>query len=108
MNYNFVTRINLHYIVENLTNKLCSFRYFEETWITGFYSERWSVFERIIRTNNDAEGWHHRINGRINARNSFYTTIELLRSEADLIDLQVQYVYFILLYMHICIYIITL
>jgi len=24
--------------------------------------ENWSVYRRVIRTNNDVEGWHHRLN----------------------------------------------
>ena len=39
---------------------------FENTWLQpGIWSpEAWSVFFQIIRTNNDAEGWHNKLNSK--------------------------------------------
>jgi hypothetical protein len=38
--------------------------YVEDTWMnsTVWPIESWSVFRRTIRTNNDTEGWHTRMN----------------------------------------------
>ena len=40
------------------------FEYVEKQWITSrvWYPETWSDFFQEVRTNNDAEGWHYRIN----------------------------------------------
>jgi len=45
--------------------KLCT--YIENTWFKDrlWTPERWSVYGQPVRTNNDAEGWHHRINGKV-------------------------------------------
>jgi hypothetical protein len=39
-------------------------KYIEKTWITSsvWPVHSWSVFMRPTRTNNDVEGWHHRLN----------------------------------------------
>ncbi|KAK4301510.1 hypothetical protein Pmani_026288 [Petrolisthes manimaculis] len=40
--------------------------YIRETWIQNsmWPPESWSVFNRSVRTNNDTEGWHRRLNTR--------------------------------------------
>ncbi|KAH3866739.1 hypothetical protein DPMN_029838 [Dreissena polymorpha] len=40
--------------------------YVNRQWINNaiFRVEDWSVFRRSIRTNNDVEGWHHRLNSQ--------------------------------------------
>ena len=67
--------------------------YLEDTWISGHQSyskpASWCVFGRAIRTNNDVEGWHHRLNkhaGR--AQLPFYMLLPLLYKEAGLIPYQ--------------------
>ena len=54
--------------------------YIDTTWISGnWHPNDWSIFNQAVRTNNDVEGWHLRINSR--ARRSqlqFYVLIELL------------------------------
>ena len=37
--------------------------YINETWInsTARSLKNWSVFKKSVRTNNDVEGWHHRL-----------------------------------------------
>ena len=67
--------------------------YIEDTWINGHHSyskpASWCVYRRAIRTNNDVEGWHHRLNkhaGR--AQLPFYMLLPLLYKEAGLIPYQ--------------------
>jgi hypothetical protein len=51
-------------------------------------SGEWSVFMLSVRTNNDCEGWHRRLN--VQARRGtlpFYTLIALLHEEARLVQL---------------------
>jgi hypothetical protein len=38
--------------------------YINDTWInsTVWSPQNWSVFRKSVRTNNDVEGWHHRLN----------------------------------------------
>ena len=39
--------------------------YIDNTWIVGQWKPKdWSVFNQTVRTNNDVEGWHLRINTR--------------------------------------------
>ncbi len=44
--------------------ELC--QYIFRTWISSLTAKwppkTWSVFMRVVRTNNDAEGWHNRLN----------------------------------------------
>ena len=41
------------------------FNYIEETWLNGqFPPNSWCVYGRSVRTNNDVEGWHRRLNHR--------------------------------------------
>ena len=69
--------------------QLCN--YVERQWITSsFYQpRRWSVFMEEIRTNNDLEGWHRRLNK--NAKRGqiqFYLLLELLNKEASFVTIQ--------------------
>ena len=51
-------------------------------------------YYRNIRTNNDIEGWHNRMNQRASSRHQlqFYLLVKLLHSEAILVELQVELV----------------
>ena len=65
--------------------------YIERQWITSsFYRpERWSIFSREVRTNNDLEGWHRRLNN--NARRGqiqFYLLVGLLCKEGSFVNIQ--------------------
>ena len=42
------------------------FAYMDDTWITGkvWQPVDWSVFMMTVRTDNDVEGWHLRLNNR--------------------------------------------
>ncbi|KAK4320523.1 hypothetical protein Pmani_008626 [Petrolisthes manimaculis] len=69
--------------------------YVDQTWLQSpvWKTENWSVFGRSIRTNNDVEGWHHKLNRRAKKGNlPFYLLISLLYSEANEIPNQVQLV----------------
>lgn len=69
--------------------------YVDQTWLQSpvWKTENWSVFGRSIRTNNDVEGWHHKLNRRAKKGNlPFYLLISLLYSEAKEIPNQVQLV----------------
>jgi hypothetical protein len=59
--------------------------YVHSTWIVNLTwpVSSWSVFNRSIRTNNDCEGWHHKINKRAKKANvPFYHLLQLLYDEA--------------------------
>ena len=70
-----------------LLNDLCE--YYSDTWLENSV---WSVEEincymRAIRTNNDVEGYHFRINSRAGRNDlQFYLLIRLLRQEASLVN----------------------
>ena len=51
-------------------------------------------YYRNIRTNNDIEGWHNRMNQRASSRHQlqFYLLVKLLHREAILVELQVELV----------------
>ena len=77
---------------ENLV-KLLS--YVEATWIAS--SSRppasWSTFKTAVRTNNDGEGWHVRLNGSSRTDHpNLYLLIGLLQKETSLLPLQVRLV----------------
>jgi hypothetical protein len=68
--------------------------YMRKTWITStvWPPSAWSVYGLSIRTNNDVEGWHNRLNKRGRPHMPFYMLITLLHDEARLVHLQVQLV----------------
>ncbi len=68
------------------------FHYVDKNWITSslWPPYTWSVFLQPIRTNNDAEGWHTRINGRAGQNGlNFYLLVESLYQESRNVPLQV-------------------
>ena len=72
-------------------------KYIEKTWITisVWPVHSWSVFMRPTRTNNDVEGWHHRLNKDKKAgsgNKGLYTIAPLLIEEANLLPIQIQLV----------------
>ncbi|XP_072051460.1 uncharacterized protein [Amphiura filiformis] len=71
------------------------FGYIEKTWIEGLWSPRdWSNFMSSVRTNNDVEGWHHRLNQKVGGRANlpFYQLVTELHREAGMVDLQIRLV----------------
>jgi hypothetical protein len=65
-------------------------RYVKKTWITGFYQiASCCIFNPSTRTNNDVEGWHRRLNKKIdNEKPPFYLLVRRLYEEAQLLPIQ--------------------
>ncbi|KAG1711239.1 hypothetical protein GQR58_002523 [Nymphon striatum] len=62
------------------------FQYFSDTWInsTTWPLQSITIFGRSIRTNNDVERWHNRINRRAKKSNlPFYLLVTLLYTEVQ-------------------------
>ena len=68
--------------------------YIKSTWIDGQWPpENWSVYKRSIRTNNDVEGWHHRLNRHaVRSNLPMYMLVTLLYKEAYQIPYQMRMV----------------
>ena len=67
--------------------------YVKETWINSaiWPPQTWCVFGRSIRTNNDVEGWHSKVNLKARKGNlNFYLLLKLLHDEARMVNLQVR------------------
>ena len=80
---------NLPLQLENLLS------YIYSTWISSsiYPPVTWSVFMRAIRTNNDLEGYHRRINSLIHRHNlPFYQLVTFLHGETQLVSIQAQFV----------------
>jgi len=62
------------------------FDYVHKTWIADdalWPPACWSVFRRPVRTNNDVEGWHYRLNRRARSGHlPVYVLVRLLHDEA--------------------------
>ena len=71
---------------------LCT--YIQTTWIEGntWSPENWSVYGLNIRTNNDVEGWHNRINTKGKQNMSLYVLLPLLHRESALLTTQMKLV----------------
>ncbi|KAK2152678.1 hypothetical protein LSH36_321g00041 [Paralvinella palmiformis] len=72
------------------------FEYMRNTWVVSqlFPPHGWSVFGHSLRTNNDCEGWHYRLNHRgKRAKLPFYLLVHLLHKEARIVNIQVTMVY---------------
>ena len=70
-------------------SNLCT--YFERVWLNSkvFTPESWSWFNEPIRTNNDVEGSHRRLNTRAQHNTlPFYPLMELLGEESSYVDYQ--------------------
>jgi hypothetical protein len=64
-------------------------RYFKKTWLESsvWPPTAWSVYGLSIRTNNDLEGWHYRLNKKGKPQMNLYMLIQLLHSEADFVQI---------------------
>ncbi|XP_077997120.1 uncharacterized protein LOC144450394 [Glandiceps talaboti] len=65
--------------------------YVHNTWIASdiWPASSWSVFGQSIRTNNDVEGWHYRLNRKAKKGSlNVYLLIELLHEEASMVTMQ--------------------
>ena len=71
---------------------LCT--YIRQTWIisTVWPPRQWSNFRQSVRTNNDTEGWHRRLNHRGRPNLNFYLLIQLLHNESRDVSIQVRLV----------------
>ncbi|XP_035692859.1 uncharacterized protein LOC118427277 [Branchiostoma floridae] len=70
--------------------------YVQKTWVdsTVFPPRRWSVYMQAIRTNNDVEGWHRRLNLKARKTNlPFYLLVDLLFQESQVVKAQVRMIY---------------
>ena len=69
--------------------------YVNTTWIRSsiWPPHHWSCFQETVRTNNDVEGWHRRINERARrGQLPFYVLVPLLHNEAVMVRLQARLV----------------
>ena len=56
-----------------------------------FTTEIWFIYMKSIRTNNDVEGWHHRLNQSARrAQLPMYSLIQLLFDKSTKLSLQVR------------------
>lgn len=68
--------------------------YLSTTWIesTIWPPSHWSVFGQSVRTNNDVEGWHQRLDSKGRAKMNFYILLDLLHQEAEMVVLTMKLV----------------
>ena len=67
--------------------------YMNITWLESsmWPPQAWSVFGYSVRTNNDVEGWHHRLNAKAKKGNlPFYMLVQLLYNETKMINVNLQ------------------
>ena len=66
--------------------------YIEDTWINSsvWPPTNWSVYGQRVRTNNDLEGWHTRINTPTRPQTGLYLLVEKLHLEATAIPLTIR------------------
>lgn len=70
-------------------------RYFEDNWVLSdkVPPKNWSTYKRAIRTNNDCEGWHNRLNDALPSEHpNIYLLIKELAKETSLLPLQIRLV----------------
>ena len=58
----------------------------------AFHFTVWSVYFQSVRTNNDIEGWHNRLKSRGRPNMNFYLLVQLIHSEAELVETVVRLV----------------
>ncbi|XP_041364299.1 uncharacterized protein LOC121379714 [Gigantopelta aegis] len=69
--------------------------YVDRTWMRSsvWSVNAWSVFNQSVRTNNDVEGWHHRLNHcALGTAPPFYKLVPMLHTEARLVPLTCPFV----------------
>ena len=79
------------------SNELLSrlFDYVAHTWIGSSICppHKWSVYKETVRTNNDVEGWHRRLNCLSRrGQQPFYMLVDNLHSEAKFVSVQTKLV----------------
>lgn len=79
--------------VRNSANLMILFQYVERTWLNSqvFRCVDWSVHKQPVRTNNDVEGWHNRLNMKARGGSlALYQLIEMLHREARMLQIHQQ------------------
>jgi len=65
--------------------------YVSDTWVNSrlWPASCWSAFQSSVRTNNDVEGWHNRLNRKTRAgKLDVYQLATILHEEANYVELQ--------------------
>ena len=64
------------------------YTYVAQTWFSSSVWEPRNIcaYKRLVRTNNDAEGYHRRMSSRLGENPAIYTLLEWLHTEARLVD----------------------
>ena len=87
----FLPARNIPFVFRRMDQEPCCpqirqlLEYVASQWIYSnvFPVECWTVFERSFRTNNDVEGWHHKLNEAARGAGlNLYVLIQLLYDEA--------------------------
>ncbi|KAL3858188.1 hypothetical protein ACJMK2_012792 [Sinanodonta woodiana] len=95
----FLPSLHIHQVVQMLQTKATTqatqtlIGYLRRQWLDNpvFPAEDWSVYHQKVRTNNDVEGWHHRLNSRaVHMELGFYQLEPLLWRVADLLRFAAQ------------------
>lgn len=65
--------------------------YVHTNWIQSSFwpIQCWCVYGQSVRTNNDVEGWHNRLNSRAGVAPAFYNLVRKLREESTFVEQQV-------------------
>ncbi|XP_060569664.1 uncharacterized protein LOC132728071 [Ruditapes philippinarum] len=66
----------------------------EHQWMNHpiFTIESWSVYGLTIRTNNDCEGWHNKLNRKAGGLSlSFYRLVPVLQCEAEEVSYELRH-----------------
>jgi len=68
--------------------------YIQRIWIDSniWPPAAWSVYRLSVRTNNDLEGWHNRLNSRGRSQMPLYLLVALLHEEASMVPIQIRLV----------------
>lgn len=80
-------------IEENAEGLQKLLRYMSRNWVHNDHvtPASWSNYRREVRTNNDVEGWHQRLNGSAPiAHPNMYFLLWLLHAETDSLRIQVR------------------
>lgn len=89
-------QLKLRLPVSEHTNALRElFAYFETNWVNSAKTppETWSTWRRAVRTNNNVEGWHNRLNSACASPHpNLYLLIWELGKETSYLPLQIRLV----------------
>ena len=57
--------------------------YIGKQWINGLFPiSSWCVYGKETRTNNDVEGWHHKLNDSARAIRNVHDLVQILQDDA--------------------------